>query len=54
MIKTRIIILILMAIMVTACGRKGPLHLPEQKSEKIQQTPGEPENNEKTQKRESK
>ena len=54
MIKTRVIVLILMAIMVAACGRKGPLHLPEQKPEKIQQTLDEPENNDKSQKRESK
>jgi predicted small lipoprotein YifL len=54
MIKTRVIVLILMAIMVTACGRKGPLHLPVQKPEKTQQTLDEPEKNNKSQKQESK
>jgi len=54
MIKIRIIVLILMAIMAIACGRQGPLYLPEQKPEKLQQTLDKPESNEKTQKRESK
>lgn len=54
MTKMRIIVLILMVIMVAACGRKGPLYLPEQKPEKVQPAQSEPESNEKTQKRESK
>jgi predicted small lipoprotein YifL len=53
MIKTRVIVLILMTMMVAACGRKGPLHLPVQKPEKTKQTQTVPDNIEKKQKQES-